>query len=143
MRTMLALALILPACTGAAPSGPAENAAPPCEFERDPCSGDRCKVRQRADRDGNIVDELVTYNGDLLYGAEMAPDGQILSFGTFEMNAGCWPGGAVAWYATPWDPIKCWNRDGVEYPCSEIPPSWLAAIREVNDRIGDVHEVTQ
>lgn len=142
MRTMLALALILPACTGAAPSGPAENAAPPCEFERDVCQG--CSVKQEANPDGDVVFEWVKSSaGATLYTAYISNAGQILEWHASEENAGCWPGAAVAWYSTPWDPIRCWNREGVEYPCAEEPPVWKEAVLAEFALSRPTHPVTQ
>lgn len=121
------LASILTACTAPAPDGPAENAPPPCEARdlEELCGS--CVITVFTDEEGRIREALSEYEKTVMGSRVWTRDGDLLLSQDGDLALACWPGGRAAFtFNDETHEIRCWTRDGAEYPCTMAPAEWMA-----------------
>lgn len=130
-RIILVLILALTACTAPAPEGPAENAPPPCEARdlEELCQG--CTIFVFTDDEGRIRESVSEYEKQVMGERVWTMAGDILLAIDGERTLACWPGARAAFtYDDDTQEMRCWTRDGDEYPCTMAPAEWMA-IQEI------------
>lgn len=135
LAALLAL-FLLTACTGAAPEGPAENAARPCDFPTVAEYCPDCTIVATHDADGQEV-EVVGLSEDLgeEYVQVFDEAGEVVYWQqSGGVTFGC-TGGVITYTRNPIANLfRCWNEDGVAYHCGQAPPAWVRAVEAARAR---------